>query len=77
MNYFSEVVEKTVHDPVSGAKLINLKAPKTYTYGGKTYYFENTNTYEKFKENPEQYVGLPQEAHWRAKGYQALGDVSQ
>jgi len=77
VNYFSEVVEKTVIDPVNGAKLINLKAPKTYTYGGKTYYFENSNTYEKFKENPELYVGLPQEVHWRAKGYQALEEVKQ
>jgi len=77
VNYFSEVVEKSVIDPVNGAKLINLKAPKTYVYGAKTYYSESSETYEKFKENPERYVGLPHEAHWRAQGYQALGDGSK
>ncbi|WP_051906816.1 MULTISPECIES: Fe-S-containing protein [unclassified Sulfurospirillum] len=77
VNYFSEVVEKTVTDPVSGAKLINLKALKTYVFGGKTYYFENSDTYEKFKENPERYVDTASESHWRAQGYQALGDVNK
>ena len=77
VNYFSEVVEKSVSDPVSGAKLINLKAPKTYVFGGKTYYFENNDTYEKFKENPERYVGTASESHWRAKGYQALGEINR
>ncbi|AHJ13951.1 Fe-S-containing protein [Sulfurospirillum multivorans] len=77
VNYFSEVVEKSVSDPVSGAKLINLKAPKTYVFGGKTYYFENNDTYEKFKENPERYVGTASESHWRAQGYQALGEINK
>ncbi len=75
VHYFSEVVEKSVSDPVSGAKIINLKAPKTYIFGGKTYYFENGANYERFKENPEAFVGEATHAHWRAQGYKAMEET--
>ncbi|TQR29522.1 DUF2318 domain-containing protein [Campylobacter sp. MIT 99-7217] len=55
-NHFSEIKELLVKDPVSGAELINLKAPYSYTYAGFSYYFENEQNYEKFKEDPQQYV---------------------
>ncbi len=75
VHYFSEVVEKSVSDPVSGAKIINLKAPKTYIFGGKTYYFENEANYERFKENPEAFAGEATHAHWRAQGYKAMEET--
>ncbi|MGP1580767.1 MAG: Fe-S-containing protein [Wolinella sp.] len=72
VHYFSKVVEKEVSDPVSGAKLINLKAPKSYLFGGKTYYFENEKNLETFKQDPERFVGEMTRAFYRAQGYKAL-----
>ena len=72
VHYFSKVVEKEVSDPVSGAKLINLKAPKSYLFGGKTYYFENEENLETFKRDPERFAGEMTQAYYRAQGYRAL-----
>ncbi|MCX2682600.1 Fe-S-containing protein [Campylobacter sp. MIT 21-1685] len=55
-NYFNEIKEKEVQDPVSNEKLINLQAPFSYTYKGITYYFSNEKNYEIFKKEPQKFV---------------------
>jgi len=74
VNYFNEIVEKEVKDPVSGATIINQKAPHSYIYGGKTYFFENQENYKKFMEDPKRYAETIIEAHWRAQGFVSLKD---
>ncbi|MBI1207545.1 MAG: DUF2318 domain-containing protein [Azospirillum sp.] len=54
--YFSEIVELAVTDPVTGTRLVNLKAPYQYDYGGGTFFFESRDSYEKFRADPERYV---------------------
>lgn len=54
--YFSEIVEIEVKDPLTGAKMINKKAPFSYKYLGKTFYFENEKNLKIFRENPEKYT---------------------
>ncbi|MFV0480625.1 MAG: Fe-S-containing protein [Campylobacteraceae bacterium] len=72
--YFSEVVEKEVTDPVSKKKIINLKAPYNYFFGGKTYFFESQESYDAFRKEPEKYVEQVVQNHWRAQGFVALGE---
>lgn len=55
-NYFSQIKEKEVQDPVSNESLINLKAPFSYSYKGFTYYFSNEKNYEAFKTEPEKFI---------------------
>ncbi|KAA6227831.1 DUF2318 domain-containing protein [Campylobacter sp. LR291e] len=55
-SYFNEIKEIEVSDPVSKEKLINLKAPYSYSYKGITYYFTNEKNYELFKEDPAKFV---------------------
>ncbi|MGI6246449.1 MAG: Fe-S-containing protein [Pseudochelatococcus sp.] len=54
--YFSEVVEIDVADPVSGARLRNTGAPFQYEHGGRTWFFENRDTYDRFRATPEAFV---------------------
>ncbi len=49
-NYFSQIKEIEVQDPVSKTKIINTQAPFSYSYKGITYYFSNQNNYEEFKK---------------------------
>jgi uncharacterized membrane protein/YHS domain-containing protein len=67
--YFSEVVEVEVTDPMSGAKLINLKAPYRYDFKGHTYFFENEENFKTFKKEPEKYVESNHKRHFRTEGY--------
>ncbi len=72
--YFSEVVEIEVKDPVTGAILINLKAPYHYDFKGHTFFFESQESFEKFKADPEKYATGLQTRLWRVQGYR---DVSE
>lgn len=69
-NYFHERVEIEVQDPVTGAKLINLKAPYRYDYGGRTYFFESEQSLNTFRENPENYV-KQKARRFRSQGWQS------
>ncbi len=44
-------------DPVCGMKVTRSKAAGQYIHAGITYYFCSKSCLEKFKANPEQYVG--------------------
>lgn len=55
--YFSEVVEIEAADPVTGARLSNLKAPYRYDHDGRTFFFAAKSSYDAFRENPGRYVG--------------------
>lgn len=59
--YFSEVVEIAVTDPVTGTRLLNTEAPRQFEYQGRTWFFEGDATYERFRDDPERYVGRPAE----------------
>ncbi|MDR0762721.1 MAG: Fe-S-containing protein, partial [Campylobacteraceae bacterium] len=74
VNYFNEIVEKEVTDPVSGKKIINLKAPFSYVYGGKTYFFETEENYKEFMKNVQKYALEFKQTYWRAQGFVALKD---
>ncbi|MFD2249113.1 putative membrane protein/YHS domain-containing protein [Pseudochelatococcus lubricantis] len=54
--YFSEVVEITVADPVSGAAVKNTNAPYQYEHNGRTWFFENRDTYDRFRATPDAFV---------------------
>lgn len=54
--YFSEVVEIAVADPVSGAALTNTGAPFRYDHGGRTYFFETRETYDRFRATPDAFI---------------------
>lgn len=57
LQYFNTVLEVEVADPVTGDKLINLRAPRQYSYAGKTYFFAGEDSYEAFRADPERYLG--------------------
>ncbi len=67
--YFSEVVEIEVEDPVSKGKLINLKAPFRYDYKGRTFFFESQENYDKFVDDPEKYAPNLRKRRMRVDGY--------
>ncbi len=67
--YFSEVVEIEVKDPVSKATMINLKAPFRYDYKGRTFFFESRDNYDAFVAQPEQYAPNLKRKPTRADGY--------
>src|SRR5262245_157097 len=48
---------ETVIDPVCGMTVEPASAAGSYTHGGTTYYFCSRHCLEKFKANPEQYLG--------------------
>lgn len=68
--YFSEIVEIEVADPVTGDKLINLKAPFQYEFKGKTFYFKSKDSYETFRDDPEKYAGKINGRYFRVQGFQ-------
>lgn len=55
-NYFSQIKEIKVQDPVSKEEVINTRAPFSYSYKGITYYFSNEKNYEEFKKDPMKFV---------------------
>lgn len=57
LSYFNTVLEVEVNDPVTNQKLINLQAPRQYSYAGKTYFFAGEDSYEAFRTDPERYLG--------------------
>lgn len=54
--YFSEVVEISVTDPVTGATLTNTDARYQHKYDGRTYFFEGQESYEQFRDAPESFL---------------------
>lgn len=68
--YFSEVVAIEVSDPVTGARLINLKAPFNYEYKGRTFFFESRESYDTFRNAPETYAGKVVSRSLRVQGHQ-------
>lgn len=67
--YFSELVEIEVKDPVSKGTLVNLKAPFRYDYKGHTFFFETQDNYNKFVADPEQYTPNLKKRPTRVDGY--------
>lgn len=68
--YFSEIVEITVTDPVTGASLKNLDAPYQYEFRGHTFFFEGKESYEQFKAEPEKFAGDTPARAWRVQGHE-------
>ncbi len=69
VNYFTQIEDVEVTDPVSGAKFMNSAAEFRDSYGGFTYYFENEENYEKFRAAPQNFVDENHRAKWRTQGY--------
>jgi YHS domain-containing protein/DNA-directed RNA polymerase subunit RPC12/RpoP len=67
--YFSEVVEIEVTDPVTGKRLINLKAPFQYEFKGRMFFFEGRESYDRFKKVPEDFAGNVEGRYFRVQGY--------
>ncbi|MFQ6608563.1 MAG: heavy metal translocating P-type ATPase [Fidelibacterota bacterium] len=57
----SEDDKKSNVDPVCGMTVALESAAGSYTYEAETYYFCSAHCLEKFKSNPEQFVGVGEE----------------
>lgn len=68
-NFFTEIKEVLVTDPVSKTKILNSKAEFSYLYKGLTYYFASKDNYEAFVNEPESFIDSNQSAKFRAQGY--------
>lgn len=68
-NFFTEIKEVMVSDPVSKARFLNSKAEFSYLYKGFTYYFATKESYNAFVSEPERYVDGNLSAKFRAQGY--------
>lgn len=68
-NYFTQIKEIQVQDPVSKTKFLNSKAEFSYIYKGLTYYFASEANYKAFVDEPEKYVDSNVSAKFRAQGY--------
>lgn len=55
-NQFSTIVEKMVKDPVSLEKISN-QSNLSYQYKNRSYFFANKENLEKFKADPQSYLG--------------------
>ncbi|OOF41780.1 hypothetical protein BKK47_00285 [Rodentibacter mrazii] len=56
LNLFNTIVEIEVQDPISGAKLKNTQTEHKYSFENRTYFFENEENLERFRNNPEKYL---------------------
>ncbi len=54
--YFSQIMEIEVIDPVSKATLLNTKASSQFKYQDKTWFFANDDNYERFRADPSKYI---------------------
>lgn len=68
--YFSEVVTVKVKDPVTGKEMISRDAPQRDEYKGRTYFFESAESLEKFRTDPEKYVGAKESRYYRVQDFQ-------
>ena len=68
-NYFTQIKEIQVQDPVSKTKILNSKAEYSYIYNGITYYFANDENYEIFKEEPSKFIEHNLSGKFRTQGY--------
>lgn len=71
-NYFTQIKEVLVQDPVSKTKILNSKAKFSYIYRGLTYYFASEENYNAFVSEPERYVDNNLSAKFRAQAYEEL-----
>ncbi|MBF7045710.1 DUF2318 domain-containing protein [Campylobacter volucris] len=69
VNFFTQVVEKKVYDPIDHTELINLKAYKSYVYKGRTYFFANEKNYEEFKNDPQKYTDTNKSSKYRIHNF--------
>ncbi len=69
-NYFTQIKEILVQDPVSKTKILNSKAEFSYMFKGITYYFASEANYNAFVSEPEKYVDNNVSAKFRAQGYE-------
>lgn len=69
-NYFTQIKEIMVQDPVSKTKILNSKAEFSYVFRGLTYYFASEANYNAFVSAPENYVDSNVSAKFRAQGYE-------
>lgn len=56
LNLFSTIVEIEVQDPISGKKLKNTQTEHKYSFENRTYFFENEENLEQFRNDPEKYL---------------------
>ena len=68
--YFSEVVPVKVKDPVTGREMISRDAHQRDEYKGRSYFFESAESMEKFRANPEKYIGAKESRYYRVQGFQ-------
>lgn len=71
--YFSEVVEIAVTDPVTGAVLTNTEAPYQAEYGGRTYFFESRDSYDRFRAAPQTFTAGHEARYLRVQGHRPTG----
>ena len=69
-NFFTEIKEVMVTDPVSKGQILNSKAEYSYIYKGFTYYFETKENYDAFVNDPQSYVDNNLSARFRIQGYE-------
>ncbi|WP_143531250.1 YHS domain-containing protein, partial [Rodentibacter rarus] len=55
-NLFSTIVEIEVQDPISGKTLKNTQTEYKYSVENRTYFFENEENLEQFRNQPEKYL---------------------
>ncbi|OOF50849.1 hypothetical protein BKK52_01515 [Rodentibacter trehalosifermentans] len=56
LNLFSTIVEIEVQDPISGKTLKNTQTEYKYSVENRTYFFENEENLEQFRNQPEKYL---------------------
>ncbi|OOF66155.1 Fe-S-containing protein [Rodentibacter sp. Ppn85] len=56
LNLFSTIMEIEVQDPISGKKLKNTQTEHKYSFENRTYFFENEENLERFRNTPEKYL---------------------
>lgn len=68
--YFTEVVTVKVKDPVTGKEMVSRDAPQRDEYKGRSYFFESAESLERFRADPEKYIGQKESRYYRVQGFQ-------
>ncbi|OOF44543.1 hypothetical protein BKK51_08645 [Rodentibacter trehalosifermentans] len=56
LNLFSTIMEIDVQDPISGKTFKNTQTGYKYSVENRTYFFENEENLEQFRNDPEKYL---------------------